>query len=42
MKNKIQQNNHTTKSQTFQLMLPFDVGVKIDAEESVQIGRAHV
>jgi len=37
MKNKIQQNNHTTKSQTFQLMLPFDVGVKIDAEESVRL-----
>jgi len=37
MKNKIQQKHSNTKTITFQLSLPFNVGVKIDANESVRL-----
>lgn len=36
MKKQIQHTDYTTKRQAFQLMLPIDVGVKIDADESVR------
>jgi transposase len=37
MQNKIQQENHTLNHATYQLILPMDVGVKIEASESVRL-----
>ena len=37
MRNNIQQENNTTKPITYQLVLPLDVGVKIEADAPIRL-----
>ena len=37
MRNKIQQGNNTSNEEPYQLMLPFDIEVKIEASEAVRL-----